>query len=177
MRELCQIFDISPRGEEPGQARHRIVLPVNSDPITDTETDRTGTLRPTGQISILPTQDLRIRTGNISYLVNTYLLAHSFVPVMSLSVCEHCAQVDRATCGPVDHPVTLTTVSSVTFYQDFSIKHSRRDRREWPTSALNAMVNIKLKSPQSPCLTPTLWNSAGEEKFILFPFTKELVGI
>ena len=71
MRELCQIFDISPRGEEPGQARHRIVLlPVNSDPITDTETDRTGTLRPTGQISILPTQDLGIRKGGLEYFLS-----------------------------------------------------------------------------------------------------------
>lgn len=63
MREPCEIFDISPRGEERGKTRHSIVLPVNSDPITDTETDRTGALRTTGQISILLTQDLGIRQG------------------------------------------------------------------------------------------------------------------
>ena len=36
MHDVCQIFDINPRGEQRARTRHGIVLPVNFDPITDT---------------------------------------------------------------------------------------------------------------------------------------------
>ena len=146
MRELCQIFDISPRGEEPGKARHGIVLPspapvlpVNSDTITDRETDRTGTLRTTGQISILPTQDLgirmRLRLRGLKYFLSGQHLS------LGCQLCpsnEFISLLSQCPGGPVDHPAPSHSHYGVLchFLPSFL-------RREWPTSALSPMVNIK----------------------------------
>ena len=83
MRELCQIFDISPPGEERGKTRHSIVLPVNSDPITDTETGRTARLRTTGQISILHSVSGLRSVFHKHLILGQHLSVAAFVQVMS----------------------------------------------------------------------------------------------